>query len=131
MIVVTGAAGQLGTAFRSLLPDATFLTRDDLDLADTESIRPTLEPLDPELIINCGAYTAVDRAEVEEQLAWRINAAALREMGWMCADYAIPLVTFSTDYVFGGMAERPYVESDPTAPINAYGRTKAAGEKFV
>ena len=131
MIVVTGAGGQLGTAFRSLVPDARYLTREDLDLADTESIRPTLEALDPELIINCAAYTAVDRAEEEEDLAYQINAIALRELGWMCADFAIPLVTFSTDYVFGGRSDRPFVESDPVDPINAYGRTKAAGEQYV
>lgn len=131
MIVITGAEGQLGTAFRRLYPDAHHLTRADLDLADTTSIRDVLEPLDPELIINCAAYTAVDLAEAEEDLAYAINAAALREMGWMCADYAIPLVSFSTDYVFDGESDRPWVESDETAPINAYGRTKAAGERYL
>ena len=88
MIVVTGAGGQLGTAFMNLLPQARGLTRADLDLSDTSSIRTTLEPLDPELIINCAAYTAVDQAEVEEELAYAVNAAAVRELGWMCADLA-------------------------------------------
>ncbi len=131
MIVVTGAEGQLGTAFRSLLSDATFLTRSELDLTATDSIRPSLEALDPDLIINCAAYTAVDRAESEEELAYLVNALAVREMGWMCADFSIPLVTFSTDYVFDGTSRVPYLESDAVCPINAYGRTKAAGERFV
>lgn len=131
MIVVTGGGGQLGTAFRRLLPDATFLTRPELDLADTDAIRPTLEALDPEMVINCAAYTAVDRAEQEQELAHRINAEAVREMGWLCADVAIPFVTYSTDYVFAGVGDRPWVESDPVDPINAYGRSKAAGEVFA
>lgn len=128
MIVVTGGDGQLGTAFRSLLPEATFLTRADLDLSDTRSVRPTLEALDPELVINCAAFTAVDLAEEQHDLARLVNANAVGEMGWMCADHAIPFVTFSTDYVFGGVSERPWVESDQIAPINAYGATKADGE---
>ena len=131
MIVVTGAGGQLGRAFMDILDDAHGLTHNDLDLADVGSIRPALEDLDPELIINCAAYTAVDRAEEEEELAYSVNALAVREMGWMCADFAIPMVTFSTDYVFDGENDRPWVESDPIEPINAYGRTKAAGERFL
>ncbi len=128
MIVVTGGDGQLGTAFRSLLTEAVFLTRSDLDLADTRSIRPTLEALDPELVINCAAFTAVDLAEEQHDLARLVNANAVGEMGWMCADHSIPFVTFSTDYVFGGESDRPWVESDQIAPINAYGSTKADGE---
>lgn len=131
MIVVTGGDGQLGTAFRRLLPDARFLGRADLDLAEPRSVRAVLEEADPELLINCAAYTAVDRAEDEEELATAVNADAVREMGWMCADLAIPFVTFSTDYVFGGESDRPWVESDPTDPINAYGRSKALGERYA
>jgi dTDP-4-dehydrorhamnose reductase len=131
VIVVTGADGQLGTAMRRLVPDATFLGRADLDMADTGSIRPTLEALDPELLINCAAYTAVDRAEDEEDLATLVNADAVREMGWMCADHAVPFVTYSSDYVFGGTSQRPWVESDPLDPINAYGRSKALGERYA
>ena len=70
-IVVTGAGGQLGTALRTVLPKARFLTRVDLDLNDLDAVRPVLEALSPDLVINCAAYTAVDRAEQEEELATR------------------------------------------------------------
>ena len=131
MIVVTGANGQVGTAFRSLLPQATFFTRSELDLSDIAAIRPALEAVEPDTIINCAAYTAVDRAEEDEHTARLVNAVAVGEMARSAAALQIPLVTYSTDYVFDGTERRPYVESSPTAPINAYGRTKLEGEELA
>lgn len=131
MIVVTGAAGQLGTAFRSLLPKARFLTRSDLDLAGPDPIAAKLAAFAPEAIINCAAYTNVDRAESEESLAYAVNADAVAAMARFAGESGIPFATFSTDFVFDGSATTPYVESSPPTPINAYGRTKLAGERLA
>ena len=128
MIFVTGANGQVGTAFRSLLPDATFFGRSQLDLRDTVAIGPALAEVEPDVIINCAAYTAVDRAEGDEATATVVNGTAVGEMAAYAAAAAIPLVTYSTDYVFDGTGSHQYVESSPTAPINAYGRSKLVGE---
>jgi dTDP-4-dehydrorhamnose reductase len=131
MILVTGANGQVGTAFRSLLPDATFFGRSELDLQDTASIGPALAAVEPGAIINCAAYTAVDRAEDDEDTARLVNAVAVAEMARYAADAGVPFVTYSTDYVFDGRAMSPYLESSPTEPINAYGRTKLEGEELA
>ena len=128
MILVTGGSGQLGTAFRKLLPDATYPSRAALDLASPESVLPALQDLAPTAIINCAAYTAVDEAEQEEELASRINGETVGLFAAYAAGKGIPFVTFSTDYVFDGKGSAPYVESDHTDPINAYGRSKRIGE---
>ena len=130
-IVVTGATGQLGTAFRRRLPDSTFLTRADFDMADRGAMRPVLDKLAPDVVINCAAYTTVDRAEEEEALATRINGHAVGEMAEFCAVNGSLFITYSTDYVFDGQSTRPWVESDPAAPINAYGRSKRLGEELA
>lgn len=129
MIVVLGAGGQLGTAFRVVLPGARFVARDGLDLSETGTVERRLAQLAPSAVINCAAYTAVDRAETEETLAHRINAEAVAALARYAVAVGIPLVTFSTDYVFAGDSTEPYVESDTTDPVNAYGRTKLAGEQ--
>ncbi len=129
MIVVTGGSGQLGTAFRGLLPGARFPNRSELDLVDTAAIGPWVEDSGAEAVINCAAYTAVDAAETDEETAHLVNAEAVEEMAQVCARLGIPLVTFSTDYVFDGTKGGPYVEGDVTAPLNAYGRTKRDGER--
>ena len=129
MTLVLGASGQLGTAMRHALPDATFLTRSGLDLTDTAAIQARLASHTPEAIVNCAAYTDVDGAETNEAAATAVNCRAVGEMAAYAADHDIPYVTFSTDYVFGGTGTRPYVESDPRNPINAYGRSKACGEE--
>jgi dTDP-4-dehydrorhamnose reductase len=132
MIVVTGATGQLGTAFRRLLgDDAHYLTRADLDLSDPSAIQPVLKRLRPTVLINCAAYTAVDRAESEPDVAEAINTTAVGVMAAVAADLGGRFVTFSTDYIFDGTSNRPYVESDAPKPINIYGRTKRQGEIAV
>lgn len=128
-IAVLGAAGQLGTAFGNLLGDgAVYLTRKDADLAQPDGLAPVLDDLMPELVLNCAAYTAVDGAENEPEVAAAVNADAVEALALWSAANGAKLVTFSTDYVFDGEKPDPYVESDPTAPINIYGATKRDGE---
>jgi dTDP-4-dehydrorhamnose reductase len=127
-VLVTGADGQVGTALRKVLPHATFLTRNDLDLAEVAQIQTVIARHDPSAVINCAAYTNVDAAEDAEEVATVINAAAVGELTRTCEALSIPFVTYSTDYVFGGRGTSPYVESDDVDPINAYGRSKLAGE---
>jgi dTDP-4-dehydrorhamnose reductase len=107
------------------------VSRSDLDLSRTDDIAPVLDELDPEMVINCAAYTAVDRAEEEEGLATLINTAAVGAIAAWAGNLSRPMVTFSTDYVFDGFADEPYVESSPTNPINAYGRSKLLGESLA
>lgn len=131
--LVMGAGGQVGSAFVRLLPDSIPVTRRELDLST--AARTDLEQLvdesRPSAVINCAAYTAVDQAEAEEDLATLING---RVVGWfaeVCAERGTPLLTYSTDYVFDGEGTSPYLESHPTDPINAYGRSKRVGEEAV
>lgn len=129
-IVVTGASGQLGTAFVKLLGERCVgLTRRDLDLVSPSSIGPVFEGITPGLVINCAAYTAVDQAEEDAETAYVVNADAVAAMARWCSTAESRLLTFSTDYVFDGTKPDPYVESDPTAPINVYGASKRAGER--
>lgn len=128
MILVTGGSGQLGTAVRAILPDAAYPPREMLDLAAPDTLESIVADFSPDAIINCAAYTAVDRAEAEVATAFVVNAAAVGVLASVAASRDIPFVTVSTDYVFDGAADDPYVESSPTAPLNAYGRSKLAGE---
>jgi dTDP-4-dehydrorhamnose reductase len=129
VILVTGGAGQLGTAFRKVLPEARYIDLADLDLTDLGELAAALEEVRPAAIVNCAAYTAVDRAEQEEALATIVNGSAVGVMAEHAARRRVPFLTFSTDYVFPGDGEEPYLESAPTDPINAYGRSKLAGER--
>ncbi|MCP4307369.1 MAG: dTDP-4-dehydrorhamnose reductase [bacterium] len=131
MMLVTGGSGQLGTSFRRLLPDAVFPSRHELDLSAPDNIRSTLEEIEPTAIINCAAFTAVDRAEDDEATATVVNGVAVGLLAEYAAERRIPLVTFSTDYVFDGAGTQPYMESDPVDPINAYGRSKRVGEELA
>jgi dTDP-4-dehydrorhamnose reductase len=129
VIVVTGVSGQLGTAFRRQIgSNATYLTRADLDLAEPDSIRPVIEGIRPTVVINCAAYTAVDRAEEDAEVARAVNAVAVGELAAVTRDVGARLVTFSTDYVFDGTKAGAYTEDDEPNPLNVYGRTKLEGE---
>jgi dTDP-4-dehydrorhamnose reductase len=129
MILIIGRGGQLGTAFAHLLgPGGVALGMDVLNLQDTASIRPALDPYQPEAVINCAGHTAVDLAEQQAELAYLLNATAVGEMARWTAERSIPFVNFSSDYVFDGTKDSPYVESDEPNPINTYGNSKAAGE---
>jgi dTDP-4-dehydrorhamnose reductase len=133
-ILVFGRVGQLGSALAELLPShhhVTFLDQPDVDLAEPGSVPDLIDQTEPELVINAAAYTAVDKAESEPQLAERINAGAPRVMAKTCQILGIPLMHYSTDYVFDGTASTPYTEEARVAPKSVYGRTKLAGEENV
>ena len=103
-------------------------TRRDLDIADPDAIARRLDEHEPRFLVNCAAYTAVDRAEDEADLAYRVNADALGWLGRACAARGVGVVHFSTDYVFDGAKDGAYVEDDTPNPLNVYGASKLAGE---
>ena len=129
-VLLTGATGQVGTEFRRRAAHLVVLppTRAEFDLARPDSLASWLRHERPDLIVNAGAYTAVDRAEDEEALAYRINAEAVEVLATFANEADIPLLQLSTDYVFDGTKIAPYVETDAVGPASAYGRSKAAGE---
>jgi len=130
-LLVFGATGQLARELARLAPAAGFLSRADADLSDPEACAAAIAARAPEVVINAAAYTAVDRAEAEEALATTVNGAAPAAMARECARQRIPFVHVSTDYVFDGSGTRPWAPGDASAPINAYGRSKLAGEEGV
>jgi dTDP-4-dehydrorhamnose reductase len=133
-ILLTGTTGQVGGALLgSLQSIGTVIParRAEFDLSDPMSLPGKLDRIAPDLIINPAAYTAVDRAEDERELAAEVNARAPERMAIWAAQHAVPLVHFSTDYVFPGTGERPWREDDPTGPLSVYGASKLAGEVAI
>jgi dTDP-4-dehydrorhamnose reductase len=130
-IVVFGSSGQLATHLREFLPQARFLSRVEVDLTDAPAVQKALLDARPSFVINAAAYTAVDRAETEQPLAWAVNAAAPAAMATAAAKLDVPLVHISTDYVFGGHSDAPWRAHDPVNPASIYARTKLAGELAV
>ncbi|CAG0933453.1 MAG: dTDP-4-dehydrorhamnose reductase [Rhodocyclaceae bacterium] len=133
-ILLTGKNGQVGWELaRALLPLGNVAAFDHagLDLADAAAVRRKLDEVRPDAIVNAAAYTAVDRAESEPELASAINAAAPALLAQEAARRGALLIHYSTDYVFDGAKAAPYVETDPTAPLGAYGRSKLAGEEGI
>lgn len=134
-ILVTGREGQVARALAGTpgLKDCQvdFLARPEFDLADPDSIRRVLGGRDFDVIINAAAYTAVDQAEDQPELAHRINAVAPGVMAEIAASRNAAIIQLSTDYVFDGSGNKPWSEGDPTGPLGVYGRTKLAGEQAV
>lgn len=130
-ILVMGSNGQLAMHLQERWPQATFWGRREADLANPADLERRIRDLGPEAIVNAAAYTAVDKGESEPELAWRVNAEAPAAMARAAAALDIPLVQVSTDYVFDGRKTEPYVETDPVAPVNVYGRTKLGSELAV
>lgn len=132
-IVVIGKTGQLALrlAAAGANRDIIFLGRDQLDLSKAETIEPALTAAQPDVIINAAAYTAVDQAEDERELAFAVNARGPGEAARVAADLGVPFLHVSTDYVFDGTKLTPYIESDPVAPLGVYGQSKEAGERAV
>jgi dTDP-4-dehydrorhamnose reductase len=129
--MVLGANGQIGwELIRSLTPlgDVIAVDRTGCDLARPDTIPVAIRSARPDVLVNAAGYTAVDRAETDEALAMLVNATAVGVIGEEARKAGALLVHYSTDYVFDGAKPRPYVEDDPPAPLNAYGRSKLAGE---
>ena len=133
-ILLTGRYGQVGWELqRTLLPLGRVhaLGHRELDLADAAAVRRKLDELRPDVIVNAAAYTAVDKAEGEQDLAHAVNAAAPALLAQEAARRGALLIHYSTDYVFDGAKAAPYVETDQTNPLGAYGRSKLTGEKGI
>lgn len=135
-ILVTGANGQLGNEMRLLAKENEaynflFTDVDTLDICDREAVAAYVADNEVGYIVNCAAYTAVDNAEDNEALCSKINCDAVRNLGEAAAAVGAKVIHVSTDYVFDGTKHTPYVETDPTCPRSAYGRTKLAGEEAL
>ncbi|MEQ8784380.1 MAG: dTDP-4-dehydrorhamnose reductase [Roseibium album] len=131
MILVFGSSGQVASELRALVPDAVFLGRDKVDLSREADLGPVIERYNPDGIINAAAYTTVDKAEEDEDLALIINAQRPREMARAAHKLGVPLVHISTDYVFDGGGEAAFLPDAATGPLGAYGRTKLRGEEAI
>lgn len=136
--LVTGKNGQLGRSLHKLVSEKKydnefiFVGREELDLSSENNIDHYFDSNDKfDVIINCAAYTAVDKAEEEAGLANQINHLAVRQLAEIAKAQQAKLIHISTDYVFDGESDKPYIETDETNPINVYGRTKLAGEKAI
>jgi dTDP-4-dehydrorhamnose reductase len=134
-LLVTGAGGMLGrdvaAAARAHGHECAGFERGQLDVTDRSAVDVAVADAGPEVIVNCAAWTDVDAAESDEAAALAVNGAGAGNLARAAVAVGARVVQVSTDYVFDGTATRPYVESDPTAPLSAYGRTKLAGEHEV
>jgi len=134
-LLIAGCNGQVGKALtcQSLLRGWTVnaLNRDELDITDLDEVKRVIRVLSPDVVINAAAYTAVDRAEAESDMAFLVNRGGSKNFAVACAKSNIPLVHYSTDYVFDGSKKNAYVESDLVAPLGVYGESKLAGELAV
>ncbi|MGW0245012.1 dTDP-4-dehydrorhamnose reductase [Nocardia goodfellowii] len=128
-LVVTGARGQVGRELLHLAPGARAYGRDDLDITDPDAVATVVTP--GTVVLNCAAYTAVDRAETDPEAAFAANATGPAVLAAACARADARLIHLSTDYVFGGTHNRPYDTADTTGPATVYGRSKLAGEQAI
>lgn len=134
-ILVTGANGQVDTSIRNC-PTAKnheiiTIGRPEIDLSEYDKLKSTIKKAMPDVIISSAAYTAVDRAESDAELAYSINALAPQAIGEVAAEIGVPVIHLSTDYVFSGDKIGAYIETDSTGPIGIYGKTKLEGEKLL
>ena len=127
MILITGANGQLGTELSKLLPNAILTDAKELDITNEQDVQNFVRSNNIDTIINCAAYTAVDNAEDNIDIATKVNVDGPRNL----AKSGVKLIHISTDYVFDGMGHKPYTPNDTPNPISVYGKTKLAGEKAV
>jgi len=133
-MLITGANGLLGREISRFFSRGYEILRTDREECDVTRARECLRVIgefSPDVVVHCAAYTAVDRAEGEEEAAFALNARGTRNVALACREHGALLVTFGTDYVFDGTSERPYSENDPTGPLSAYGRSKLAAEEAV
>jgi dTDP-4-dehydrorhamnose reductase len=138
-ILLLGASGQLGQAFVELSKTEAFpigwiltpLGRSELDYSHSEAVESRVRLEKPDLILNCAAYTAVDRAESERDLAEQVNGRIPCLLAQIARDLSIPLIHYSSDYVYAGSGEGPHLETELIAPLNHYGRSKAIGDEGI
>lgn len=134
-IVITGASGMLGQDVVEVLKVDGFLTfpfsHKELDITDMKAVYKILKDSKPDVIINCVAYTKVDKAEEEKTLAFKVNGLGVQNLSIACKEFDIPICHISTDYVFDGNKKGSYTPFDTPNPINAYGLSKLAGEKYI
>ena len=133
-ILLTGKDGQVGFALHKKLVslgDVIATNRNELNLENPDAIRAFIEKIKPDMIINAAAYTDVDKAETEIELAYKLNAEAPKVLAEKASQLNIPIIHFSTDYVFDGLKNEPYVETDQANPQSIYGKTKWEGEEAV
>lgn len=130
-LLVFGKRGQVAKELLARAPDATFLAREEANLSDPPACAQAIRDINPSAVINAAAWTAVDKAEENEEAARVINGDAPTAMARVCATMDVPFVHISTDYVFAGDGETAWKPDDPLDPRNAYGRTKLAGEEGV
>ncbi len=133
-LLITGANGQLGQSFQQEIPNhpycsADFFDKNQLDITQPLQITKAISEIQPNFIVNCAAYTSVDGAETDQVLARKINEEGPGLLGQIAAKFQIPVIHFSSDYVYHNHFNRPLKESDPTNPAGIYAQTKLAGEK--
>ena len=131
MILITGASGQLGQCFSKEMKSGLFLSRKDLDISNYEQVLKTVKDKNISTIINCAAYTNVDKSEVEAEIANLINHLAVKNLSLLCREESIKLIHISTDYVFDGSKNTPYTEMDIPIPLGIYGDSKRSGEEEI
>lgn len=134
-LLITGAKGQVGTEIVKLARergyDVVAASHEQLDISNERQLNEFVLDRKPDVIINAAAFTAVDLAETNQELAFRINADGVKHLSTLAKKLDIPLLHISTDYVFDGSKSAPYIESDPVKPINVYGASKRQGEMFL
>jgi dTDP-4-dehydrorhamnose reductase len=131
-VLVIGSSGQVASALKDIADKRFyFVGRPEFDIRNEDNIKQIFEGTLPALVINCSAHTAVDLAETEKAEADKVNGEAVRNLALQCKAHKIPLIHISTDYVFDGTLDRPYLESDKTNPLSVYGKSKLAGEDFI
>jgi dTDP-4-dehydrorhamnose reductase len=129
--LVLGAAGQLGSELVRLIGDDAGVTHREVSISDPRALASLLESRRPDVVFNCAAYSAVDRAETEPDLASEVNSQGPLNVAAACLEHGARFVHFSTNFVFDGALDRPYVESDSPSPLGAYARSKLEGERRV
>lgn len=134
-ILILGCQGQLGKCLSDQLKTTQYevipSTRNEIDISELGSLKEKITAIGPDVIINSAAYTAVDKAESDEDMAYLINHLAVENLAVLCADLACRLIHVSTDYVFDGTSSKPYIENDPTSPQGVYGKSKLKGELAI
>ena len=132
MILIIGANGQLGSELKERLKDkAIYTDSKELDITQLENIENFFQKNLPSIVINCSAFTAVDKAEEMKKEAFDVNAKGVENLAKMCKKVGAKFIHISTDYVFDGTNHKPYIETDATNPTSIYGETKLEGEKMA